>query len=410
MTNPNDEILIIGSGFAGLSIAIFLKSAGIPCRIFESNQVHSSIGGGLCFFANGMNVLRNLGIADEIIASGHTLKTVQFKDDHERTLMTKSVDYKDLYGEPTVLIKRAKALSILIKQVQKLEIPIEFSKKLINISFTSDSTSAFFEDGSVTTGKLLIGADGLNSSVRDFVLQKKCNPIYSKLIYVGGFVNDQEFVTKLNLKENYQNVSLDPAGVTSYALIEGTSSIFWGTFIKQSTRLSRTELNKISDKELIERIMSTHIKSGGTLRDIIARTDEVISSNVSDIEELPKWSRERAIIIGDAAHAMNPMLGLGACVSLEDAHLLAQLLIKYPNQHQLVFKNFEEIRKIRTTEITMAARNSAKIGTVKLGYLTSVRNFAIYILGKIITTRRSNKYYSYLAENDLNKIASNLKA
>lgn len=405
MIKSKNEVLIIGCGFAGLSTAVLLKRAGIACRIFESNNALSQGGGAICFFSNGMNVFRDIGIAEKIISSGHIFKYVQFKDEKERVLINKSIDGEELYGEPSVFIKRETALQILFDQANELDVPILFNKKLVDVLSNESSVEIFFDDGSSELGSIVIGADGLNSSVRKFVLKDNILPKYSKLVYVGGFLSDQNFIKKLNLKPNLQNVSLDPAGVTSYAIVDNNKTLFWGTFIKQSTRVSNKELNVLSDVELIDRVLKTHSRSGETLRDIISHTEVVIRSNVSDIDNLPNWSHKRALLVGDAAHAMNPMLGLGACVSLEDAHLLSKLIAKYSNDYEFIFNQFESLRKERTSEIVLAARKSAKLATANLGPFYILRNLALSLVGKVITDRRSNKYYSYKANDDLKKIS-----
>lgn len=406
MKETQSEILIIGCGFAGLTTAIQLQSNGIQCRIYESSSAPSKVGGGVCFFSNGMNVLKSAGVADKIIASGHVLKTIQFKDEREKVLTNKSVDGESLYGAPTVLVKRASALQHLIDRAQEVGVPIEFSKTLTEIKQHPDFITAIFEDGTQANGSLLIGADGLNSRVRTHVLEREYSPEYSQLIYVGGFVNDQDLIERLKLETGYQYVSLDPAGITSYSFIEEKNTLYWGTFFKQATRLNSKELFNLKDQDLIEKVLLTHAKSGKQTREIITRSNTVVRTNVSDINELPKWSRGRCIIIGDAAHAMNPMLGLGACVSLEDSHLLSSMLIKHKEHFEFVFDSFEKLRKSRTSKIVVAARRSARIGTVNFGPLKWLRDLLIYLLGKVVSEQRSNKFYSYRIEDDLKRLKS----
>ena len=130
-----------------------------------------------------------------------------------------------------------------------------------------------------------------------------------------------------------------------------------------------------------------------------------LSFSCSDIVEIESWSRGRIIVIGDAAHAMSPLLGQGAGTAMEDAYALARLLEKFDGDYNLAFSELEKLRKPRTTLIAKRARKNSKRTIVEFNnFATKLRNKAFSLINYLTPEKYQNKIQLYDIEKELNKI------
>jgi 2-polyprenyl-6-methoxyphenol hydroxylase-like FAD-dependent oxidoreductase len=410
MKNNSQEVIIVGSGFAGLISAIMLKNANIPCKLFEANSENETSGDRLTIFTNSMKVLRLVGVADEVITNGFVLEVLKFQDNHGKLMVNRSMGTKSDYGEPTVTIKRSNLHKIILEKAEKLGVEIIYGKKVIGVSENSRSVNLVFEDGTDYSGALVIGCDGINSFVRRTVLNKQISPNYLGLVYFGGFVHNQELIKKLKLEEKTVYVSVGPANFFTYSYLKsrvgsGNDTIHWNCFLSQPERLRKAELDRLQDKEVTERVLNVFARWNNPIEEIIENTSEVWKTSLSDIVEIESWSRGRIIVIGDAAHAMSPLLGQGAGTAMEDAYALARLLEKFDGDYNLAFSELEKLRKPRTTLIAKRARKNSKRTIIEFNnFATKLRNKAFTLINYLTPEKYQNKIQLYDIEKELNKI------
>lgn len=409
MNNISKDVLIVGSGFAGLIAAITLKNKNIPFKIFEANISQTDIGGSITLFPNSMKVLRLIGIADKVIENGVVMEIAKFQDNYGKHLVNRSMGKIDIYGEPTVTLRRSKLNNIIHEKAKELGIEIYFNKKVIGLTEKEESVQLEFEDGKITEGSIVLGCDGINSFVRKCVLKQDILPNYSGLVYFGGFVNNQKLIKKLNLVFNTQYISIGPTHFFAYSYIDnpkkGDASILWYCYLSQPNRLSKLDLNSMEDKKIIERVLKVHEGWHQPIKEMIENTDDICKASISDIVEIENWRKNKIVVLGDAAHAMNPLSGQGAGTAMEDGYLIANLIDKFRNDYNSAFENFVRLRKDRTTKIARKARKSSKRTTVQLNkYIIILRNRAFALLTYLTPERLLNKFLSYDIEKELNKI------
>ena len=409
MTNNSNEVLIVGSGFAGLVTAITLRKSDIPLKIFEATESPTSIGGSVTMFPNSMKVLRLIGVADEVVDRGVVIEKVKFQNNFGKHLVYRPQGIKSIYGESTISIRRYKLYEILLNKAKELGIEIFYGKKVVEINENNSYVVLGFEDKSKYTGSILIGCDGINSTVRKHILNQNIMPEYSGLLYVGGFVNKKELIKELNLKSNIQYVSVGPTSWFAYGHIDNTENrsptLLWFCYLANPKRLSKEELVLLKDKELLNKVLSFHKNWHQPIQKLIENTDELCKANVSDIIEIEKWYKERSIIIGDASHAINPISGQGAGTAMEDGYLLAKLLQKHNNDFKLAFKFIVMLRKKRTTLMGKKARDSSKRTTIPLNKnVVIIRNILFSLVTYFTPEKVLNKFLSYDVEKELEKL------
>ena len=404
------DVLIAGGGFAGLVTAIMLKKHNIPCKVFEANSKIIDSGDRLTMFTNAMKILRLIGVSDDVILNGFTLELIKFQDQGGNHMAYRSMGRKENYGEPTMTIRRNMLHSILRQKAEAVGVEILYEKKVIDISQTDSEVRMIFEDESYETGSLIIGCDGINSIVRRTVLGKTILPNYSGLTYYGGFVDQKELIKKVNLKPKTVYVSVGQTHFFTYCYLcnpnrPDVELIHWNCFLHQPKRLQKKDLDKLSNHEIIKRVLPVYAGWNDPIEEIVSNSSELWKNSISDIVEIERWSKKRVIVIGDAAHAMSPLLGQGAGTSIEDGYALAELLAKFNGDYTKAFLALEKLRKPRTTYIAKKARKNSIRTTIQFNKLTTkLRNVAFSLITYLVPEKIQNNIQLYDLQKELEKV------
>jgi 2-polyprenyl-6-methoxyphenol hydroxylase-like FAD-dependent oxidoreductase len=351
--------LIIGGGIAGASMALFLKRIGWEATIFEAYPQRSDIGGGLQIAPNGMRVLKALGIANQIIKKGTIPTETRFQNQQGRVLARINKEMKEKYGQPSINILRSALHISLVEEVQKQGIEIQYKKRLVDLANReNEQVVAYFEDGSEARGDILIGADGLHSRTRAVILPDGPKPEYTGLQWVAGFLSLAE-VSKIEPSDKVLHMIFGQKGFFGYGnFCEQDGTIGWWFNVSREQERSREEMAAIPTEQLRKDLLELCKDWHGPVEELIAKTPKFMMGNVHDIQSLPKWHRNRVVLIGDAAHAVSPNSGQGASLALEDSMYLAKLLAQSPEDWQSVFDQFEQHRRPRVEKIIAQGRRN----------------------------------------------------
>lgn len=407
------RVLLVGGGLCGLTAAIFLKMANIPFRIFESSDSPTNIGGTVTIFPNGMKTLRDCGVKDAVVGRGASTRQAVIQDHFGKQFSTLTMGAVERYSEPTITIRRSLLHKILIEKAESLGVKVEYGKRLVNVSQDHDRVSVEFGDKTRADGAILIGADGINSIVRNYVVPANAGPAYSGLVFFAGFVDDQKLISRTDLDRNAQYVTVGPIGFFGYSHVdpptEPSPSVLWNCYLRQDERIPSADLKTIPDQAIRQRVMDAHQGWHWPILDLIENSTSFCKASIFEVVGLERWSRGRVIVIGDAAHAMNPVAGQGANMALEDAQLLVELL-KYPELPvEQVFRHFEDVRKPRVTQAARRAHRSSKLTMVKVSGLRRwVRNGAYAALTKVVPDSWTNRRFRYDVGRDKEEILKRL--
>src|SRR5580698_4251212 len=116
MTKPSRRALVIGAGIAGPATAILLRKAGVDVQLFEAWPYSTGIGGGLQIAPNGMHVLAEIGVADEMIAAGSVCKAFEFLTQTGGRIAAINRNMKQRFGQPAVNMCRSALLEALVNK------------------------------------------------------------------------------------------------------------------------------------------------------------------------------------------------------------------------------------------------------------------------------------------------------
>jgi 2-polyprenyl-6-methoxyphenol hydroxylase-like FAD-dependent oxidoreductase len=171
MATSTLDVAIIDAGLSGLALALALHQQSIKCTIYEAREAPLNVGGGLMLVPNGLKVLEKLGVYHPLKRKGYNFDRIYFQDAESRRIL-ETIEYGDVerYGFRALRIYRYTVLQELLAAVNEKSIPIYFNRRFDHvISETEDNVTWQFKDESIETASLLIGADGIHSTVRSYL-------------------------------------------------------------------------------------------------------------------------------------------------------------------------------------------------------------------------------------------------
>lgn len=359
------DVLIIGGGIGGLATAVALQQAGISAAVFERAPVLQEMGAGIGVGANGMYALSKLGVADAVSAVGAPVERVELRKQHGSILSALTTGpLGRQYGATTTLVHRANLHAALFERLQPDT--IRLGRECVGFAQDSAGVTARFAAGEDARGTVLIGVDGLFSTIRG-QLWGDHPPRYAGYTSCRGIVNS------------------DPG-----ALPEGMGFEAWG----QGLRFGLFHIGKGRDywyatwnvppggaesgQALKKRLQSYFKDWAAPVPQTLAATpvDTLVRTDICDRLALPQWGQGRVALLGDAAHPTTPNLGQGACMAIEDAVVLAQCLSNHADP-VAALRAYEDRRRRYTANVVRASRRMGWIGQWENPLACALRNTAL---------------------------------
>ena len=371
--------MIIGGGLGGLSAAIALQQLGWNVTVYEKAKELKELGAGIVLSANAIKVLEKLGVAEQVHKAGSPVKKAEIRTWDGKLLVNVPVHKQaKLYGTYSYLIYRPDLQNILYNKLKQET--VFFGKKLINIEEDGTKITAFFEGGEEAEGDLLIGADGVHSEVRKYVIGTTSSR-YSGFTAIRGISNFKDDRFPVELGGGFE--AWGPGKRFGFSHL-GSGRIFWfsaintpqGTMINTGNRKKAALENFKGSFEPIEAVIDSTNES------------EILLHEIFDRSPVKYWSKGRATLLGDAAHPMLPNLGQGGAQALEDALILSRSLEKYPDNVQQAFKMYEKIRLPRTTQIVRDSRAMARLMQLENPLAIHFRNLVLRAMPETVQLKR----------------------
>src|SRR6476469_3767036 len=357
MSNRPRKALIIGAGIAGPVTAILLRRAGIESAIYEAWPYSKGIGGGLQIAPNGMHVLDEIGLANELISRGSIAESFDFYSQSGERLGSINRDMVRRFGQPAVNVCRATLNEILIDKAWCACVSLYFEKRLIKIEDRGDQpVIAYFADGTTAEGDFLVGADGVHSVACRQVVPDGPQPFDTGLIGFGGFV--PRAVLDGRSIGPHVETTFGQSGFFGYGYCSPDPRdgvMWWST--QPAHGMDAAMFRALDEQTLKQHLRGFHHGWHDPIPAIIEATESIVVTDTLDVATLPTWSRKRSLLIGDAAHATSPHAGQGASLALEDAMRLSRLM-QDGQELGLTFQNFEIERRPRAEKIVALARRN----------------------------------------------------
>jgi 6-hydroxynicotinate 3-monooxygenase len=314
------RVAVIGAGLGGMTVAGLLQRHGFPVNVYEQAPAFSRIGAGIHLSSNVMLVMRHLAIERTLSDIAlHPDAFVSRQWDTGEVLFELPFDpaSEARYGAAYINVHRGDLHSVL----ESALVPgtVTFGKKLSRIDSSASAVRLFFEDGSQAEADLVIGADGLNSKVRDHLLGPE------KPHYTGHIAHRAIFpATLLNgLPIRACTKWWGPGHhILVYYMTQAREEVYIVTSAPQQEWTSSAAFVPCDRGELVATFDGYHAE----LRQVVKAATEITKWPIFDREPVERWSGDRIVLLGDACHPMRPYMAAGAAMAIEDAGILARCI------------------------------------------------------------------------------------
>ncbi|WP_432339228.1 FAD-dependent oxidoreductase [Bacillus tequilensis] len=342
------HVLIIGGGIAGVAMGIFLKKQGISSSVYESYPIKKDAGAAFGIFPNGMYVLEEIGLKQEVLRNSWSIKNFEMYNMYGTVMSTISLVDEDNNYYPMQYITRSNLMSILFEKAQDEGVCIHYGKKLINLHQDETSVTAFFEDGTQETGTELIGADGIHSKIRQNIFNQ-CSMVYAGYSIIQGIVSSKDLCGK-----DYEELVVYSKGNNSMMIARCHSgdikNYHWLSFVFSDRKVSSKELEQKTSEELRIELLRLFKDWSDPISSMIENSSQIHARSRFEFKPLKSWSKNRVVLIGDALHGISPMTGQGVSLALEDAMYLSKLMSEHDYKDAYYYFEFDRkprIQKVR---------------------------------------------------------------
>jgi FAD-dependent urate hydroxylase len=343
--------LIIGGGIAGPAAAMALQKAGLDPVIYEARPAGAEgTGTFLTLGSNGVDALRTLDADQEVLKAGFATPGITLRSGTGKQLGVSRTGHTLPDGTTSQTLTRAELYRALLHEATRRGIHVEQGRRLTGAVVTGGGVRARFADGSDATGDVLIGCDGVHSTVRKIIDPAAPAPAYAGLLNTGGYARGVQVGTE----PGHYEMIFGKRAFFGYAVAPG-GEVWWFANVPRRDEPSRHEAQDLGGELWRSRLIELYAEDAGPAIQLIEATPQITTmSPVHTIPQLPRWHSRRMIVVGDAAHAPSPTSGQGASLSIEDAVVLAKCLRDLPDSDQ-AFAAFESLRRSRVERIIKAA-------------------------------------------------------
>jgi salicylate hydroxylase len=343
-------VLIVGGGIGGIATALALRQRGIDALLFEQAEAFREVGAGIQLSANATRVLRRLGLDSALarVAVYPEGRDYRAWDTGERVFWTPLGEQAEVhFGAPYYQAHRADLLDILVNALGNAG--IHLNARVQTFEQDGHGVTITLADGRIVTGDVLVGADGIHSTVRAQLFGRE-QPRYTGCVAWRGLVS-AERLTHLDLGR-VNGVWMGPnRSIVQYYVSAGRTFNWIGI-----SRSSHAAQESWLAEGRVEDALAEYADWHPTIRAIIRATPRVLRQALYDREPLAEWRVGRVVLLGDAAHAMMPFYAQGAGQSIEDAYVLAGCLASPPDDPAVALERYVRLRQPRTAWMQQLAR------------------------------------------------------
>jgi salicylate hydroxylase len=333
-----------------------LRQRGVDVQLFEQAAAFSQVGAGLQVSSNAAKILLKLGLGDELkkVATYPDGRDYRGWDTAERLYYTPLGRKAEAhFGSPYYAAHRAELLDVLLTGLTD-RTGITMGSRVERVDQDARGVTLTLANGDTAHGDILIGADGIHSTIRGQLFGKEL-PRYTGNVAWRGLV-PAERVAHLDLG-SVVGVWMGPNRSIVQYYVSAGKTFNWIGISRSSEPARESWLAEGKVEDALAEYDGWH----DTIRTIIGATPKVLRQALYDREPLPDWQVGRVVLMGDAAHPMMPFYAQGGAQSIEDAYVLAGCIAEGQDKPLEALARFVKMRQPRTAWMQGLARREEEL-------------------------------------------------
>jgi salicylate hydroxylase len=351
--NRTPRVAIVGGGIGGLAAALALERRGAEVVVCEQSPALSEIGAGLNLTPNALTALRALGVEDAVIACGSEsdLQVIRSWKSGRIIARMRRGSFRQQFGAPNLTVHRADVLDVLAGALKSTD--IRLGSRCTGVEARTRGAVVLLSDGGAIEADIVVGADGIHSIVRKSLFGADA-PHFTGCICWRGMAPAAAVPHDIVVAQ--PAMWMGPHGhVVHYPVRRGELVNIVAHFDSDAwTEESWTRECDVSE------VTTTYAGWHSDLLRLYPVSPRWYKWALYDRDPPAQWSRGRATLLGDSAHAMLPYLGQGAAMAIEDACVLAAAIACYGDDLDQALLAYERLRMPRARAAVLGSRERAR--------------------------------------------------
>ncbi|GAB1688969.1 3-hydroxybenzoate 6-monooxygenase [Krasilnikovia sp. M28-CT-15] len=364
------RIIIAGGGIGGLAAALTLSRRGHQAVVLEARDSFTELGAGIQLGPNAFAAMDRIGVGDQVRERAVFIDELRFMDgttDKQIASMPLTGEFRRRFGNPYAVVHRIDLYAPLLEACRASDaIELRTEAAVDGYEQTEDGVTVRLASGDSVTGAALVGADGINSRVRQQVVGDGLPRISGHTIYRSVIPMAQ---VPERLRWNTVTLWAGPRWHFVHYPIAGGE--YFNLAATRDDGATEAVIGEPVDKAYV---LEQFPAVGATARQLLDLGENWKSWVLCDRDPVPNWADGRVVLLGDAAHPMLQYAAQGACQALEDAVVLGDLVPADGTDFSESFQKFTAERRDRTRAIQLLARRMGRQLYHPAGRMAEQRN------------------------------------